>query len=110
MRALWIIAALGCGGSTERGVADATPPEPEPATKSYELAESVDRSALGATCDLRTPCPTGSTCYGFRTVAPDIVGSRCVSLDEECTVVTCAAGRTCIVLASYPGDVTCQRK
>ena len=69
---------------------------------------TLDRSKLGDTCDAQSPCPAGSTCASISVNLGESVPPTCIEGDP-CAALTCAPGRSCAVLESYPAQVVCGR-
>lgn len=66
---------------------------------------TLDRSKLGAACDASTPCPNGYGCASITVNIGESIPPTCVA--ESGCPLTCAAGKSCIQLDSYPGQITC---
>lgn len=67
---------------------------------------TLDRSRLGKTCDAESGCPDGTQCVSFSVNIGDYVEPTCVQ-GNPCAALTCATGKSCVVLESYPGQVMC---
>lgn len=79
---------------------------PEPCEKRGDCNQ-LDRSRLGAACDAETACAAGQECASFWANVGEGTGAVCFTGDGCGDVLQCAAGRTCIVLESYPPIYTC---
>lgn len=67
---------------------------------------TLDRSKLGADCDVTKPCPSGSTCASIRVNIGESVPPTCIAGDA-CSALTCAPGLACMVAESYPAQLGC---
>lgn len=69
---------------------------------------TLDRSKLGETCGIDKPCPEGATCASISVNVGEYVPPTCI-LGDPCSALTCAAGRGCAILESYPAQLVCSR-
>ena len=67
----------------------------------------LDRSKLGGACDIKTPCPTGYSCASIAVNIGENIPPTCVKPDS--CPLTCAAGTSCAILDSFPGQIVCGR-
>lgn len=67
---------------------------------------TLDRSKVGARCGNGETCPEGSSCNSVSVNFDDYVPASCI-LGNPCDALTCAAGRSCAILESFPGQVVC---
>lgn len=78
---------------------------PEPCDRTG-TCNTLDRSKVGEPCGNGERCPEGSSCNSVSVNIGDRVPASCI-LGNPCEALTCAAGRRCAILESYPGQVVC---
>jgi hypothetical protein len=83
--------------------------KPKPCAPEKGECNSLDRSRLGEPCGVDKQCPVGSSCVSITIGIDDRVPPTCVSGDP-CTALTCAAGASCSIAESYPGQVSCHKR
>jgi hypothetical protein len=70
---------------------------------------SVDVSKLGAECSTSADCAAPQRCLFFSGVDRSLKNARCYAGDDPCSIVKCPTGWSCYFLASFPGQIACER-
>jgi hypothetical protein len=79
---------------------------PKPCSVEEGTCNTLDRSRLGAPCSAEAPCPEGSSCASITVNIGESVEPVCIE-GNPCDALTCAGGRECFFLGSYPAQVVC---
>ena len=66
---------------------------------------ALDRSKLAGPCDAQTPCPSGYSCASISVNIDESIAPTCI--EQSSCPLTCAAGKSCLQLDSYPAQVIC---
>lgn len=81
---------------------------PKPCSIEEGTCNVLHEERLGAPCSMNTACPSGSTCGTVSVDIGNVVGPVCIP-EPTCDVITCAHGKTCAVLESYPVQLVCSK-
>lgn len=101
-------AVLACGGSektSNTSGASSAAEASQPGDGGDSASGAVDESRLGAACT--SDCSAGERCIRYGGLRPGQSTARCVAAENPCELVTCDAGRKCVVKTIHPVLVTC---
>ncbi len=81
---------------------------PKPCSPEEGTCNIVHAERLGGPCSGDVPCPSGSSCGYVSGDIGAVKGPVCVT-DPPCSALTCGAGKSCLVLESYPIQIVCEK-
>jgi hypothetical protein len=80
---------------------------PKPCSVADGACNVIHRERLGQACFASTSCPAGYACSSVSADLGQIEGPVCVA-HPLCDAITCAPGKTCVVLESSPSQIVCE--
>lgn len=81
---------------------------PKPCSPEEGTCNVLHEDRLGPPCSGETRCPAEMSCGTISVDIGKVVGPVCIR-QPTCSAITCAPGKECMVLESYPVQVVCSK-